>query len=118
MRDVAKLAYPVSPIILNFMQSTAKGTSEKSQDNCKVGFSSLFIEYRNPPIVSGDFPPCRLWFDRLIMSGSGKTLQSFCEKSGELPDMVNAPNETSEPILQRDRAGGDDQAPPLPERGN
>ena len=39
------------------------------------------------------------------------------EKSGEIPATVNAPKDTSESIPRRDGAGGDDQAPPLPEKG-
>ncbi len=39
------------------------------------------------------------------------------EKPGEVPATVNAPKHTSESILRREDAGGDDQAPPLPEKG-
>ena len=39
------------------------------------------------------------------------------EKSGEIPATVNAPKDTSESIRRRDGADGDDQAPPLPEKG-
>ena len=41
------------------------------------------------------------------------------EKSGAgIPATVNAPKDTSESIRRRDGAGGDDQAPPLPEKGD
>ena len=39
------------------------------------------------------------------------------EKSGGIPATVNAPKDTSESIRRRDGAGGDDEAPPLPEKG-
>ena len=43
--------------------------------------------------------------------------EATSEISGEIPATVNAPKDTSESIRRRDGAGGDDQALPLPEKG-
>ena len=39
------------------------------------------------------------------------------EKTGEIPATVNAPKDTSESILRRDGAGGNDQELPIPDKG-
>ena len=39
------------------------------------------------------------------------------EKTGEIPATVKAPQDTAESIRRRDAAGGDDQALPIPDKG-